>query len=565
MSAQIRSRSLYVAGFCALLGAAACTDDNPLSPSRSVTPRQAQREISVSNAAITLLSIEVGGGKSKQPLLYNLPLADGRSAAALSTPAGEGRQLVVRGYDVYGTLTHQGSAALDVIRVGRNDPLALVLTPTGEGKGVKVSLDVVGEELSGGGSIVVDAGAKELLEGQTIPMKATVYDRDGRRMEVDPRDIHWATSDPRIARVDIDQWSGMWFNATRVGIAEMIAIYKDIIIKRQIPVLADPFVQIAAGFDFTCGRRTSGAVSCWGDNATSQLGTTTTQTCYAPSTTDGCSDRPVSVSGGRTFKSISSGRAFVCGIETSDRISCWGKNDRGQLGIGSLSASVGGPTLVNTTLTFSALTTGGEHACAIVNSVQRPAFCWGMNGTGQLGDNTPGYFTFNPMQQPSPVAVLGGFGWGSIAAGKEHTCGVNTSGRAMCWGSNYYGEIGVGPSVSVRPVPDFVNTPLAPAFNTTFSGPDAYGTCWARVGPIPSCQGANSRGQAGIGGSSTAVGQPASVWGSPPFLNIALGTQHACAIDTSDNLWCWGDNTDGQIGFSIYTWHFLNHPLQVGA
>jgi alpha-tubulin suppressor-like RCC1 family protein len=559
---------MYAAALCALLGAGACSDDNLVGPSRAVSPREAQREISVSNPAISLLSVEVGGGKTKYPLLYNLPLVDGWSKSALTTPAAEGRQLVVRGYDVYGTLTHQGSVTVEAIRVGRNEPLNIVLAPTKEGKSAKVSIDIVGEELSGGGSIVVEA-PKEIAEGQRVSLKAHVYDRKGRQMDVDPADIHWAVSDPRIGKVDIDEWSQRWIDASRYGVFELVAIYKEIVWRLPIAVLADPYVQIAAGFDFTCGRRSSGAVSCWGDNATSQLGAATTQTCFAPSTTDACSDRPVAVSGGRTYKFISSGRGFVCGIETTDRISCWGRNDKGQLGNGGFGGSAGSPTSLNNASTFTSLTTGGDHSCAIVNSAPRQALCWGWNGSGQLGDNNPGYFTFNPMQQTSPVAVFGGFGWKSIAAGREHTCGITTTGEPRCWGPNYFGELGTGPVNSMFPTPAVVNTPQSPAFNTVFSGANAYGTCWLRVGPVPTCHGANDSGQVAIGFLSPSANQPAtmSFIQSPPpsFMSIALGSKHTCAVDDADNLWCWGGNSNGQVGFATVTWAYLFRPKQVGA
>jgi alpha-tubulin suppressor-like RCC1 family protein len=567
MSAQNHSRSLSAAGLCALLTLAACSDDNPMAPARNLSPREAAREISVSNPAITLLSVEVAGGEVKQPLLYNLSLADGRSRSALATPAGEGRQLVVRGHDANGNVTHEGNATVGGIRVGQNEPLTVELFARGEGKPAKLTLDVVGEEPPrGGGSIVIEA-PKEVLQGQQVSVTATVYDAEGRRLEVDPREIHWAVSDPRLGGVSANErWSEV-FQAYKLGFVELVGVYKNYITKWPIKVLFDPYVQVAAGFDFTCGRRQSGAVYCWGDNQTSQLGTTTAASCFANGYAVQCSNRPVAVSGGRAFKSISSGRAFVCGIETNDRISCWGKNDRGQLGVGSVGAPEGSPKSLINTSTFAALTTGGEHACAIVNSTQRPAYCWGLNGNGQLGDGNPGYFSFNPLQQPTPVLVSGGYGWVSIAAGKLHTCGVNTetNNRAMCWGNGSNGALGTGPFYSELPTPGYVNTPQTPNMNSVYSGPDATGTCWNRTGPVSYCNGTNDRGQAGVGASSPMVGQPASLYGNPALLSIALGTKHVCAVDTTDQLWCWGDNTDGQIGFGTTVYYFRNHPVPVGT
>ena len=174
MSAQLVSRSLYAAGLCALLGAAACTDDsNPVAPSRSTAPRAAQRQITVSEPSLSLISIEVGAGQLKQPLLYDIPLSDGASAAVFSTPAAEGRSITVRGYDVYGNLTHQGSAKTSVIWEGKNEPLSVALYPVREGKEVSVSLDMVGEVAIGGGSIQLKA-PKEMRQGQSVALNAAV-------------------------------------------------------------------------------------------------------------------------------------------------------------------------------------------------------------------------------------------------------------------------------------------------------------------------------------------------------------------------------------------------------
>src|SRR5215212_10077113 len=122
MSAQLTARSVSVAALLALLGAAGCSDDSVTGPARSAAPSAAKREVAVSNSSIVLLSIEVRSPYSKVPLLYNLPVGDGKSASSLATPAGEGRRLVVRAFDAYGNTTHQGSVESANIRFGQNEP-----------------------------------------------------------------------------------------------------------------------------------------------------------------------------------------------------------------------------------------------------------------------------------------------------------------------------------------------------------------------------------------------------------------------------------------------------------
>lgn len=569
---SINCRSLtHLFAALSLLAATACADD-ATAPRRSfphpATP-PARQVVASSNAA-AMLSIEVSAVDLRSPLLYDIPLDAGSSSASLSTPAGESRSLVVQAYDVYGNLTHQGRAALPVVLAGANRPLSVSLTPVVDGSVLSATIDVIGEKSSVPARMVIQMKATELYEGQTAPLSAYAVDDAGNRLEVSPLDVHWAVSDPRAGRITTDSRGSATYAASAATIQSQISVVWKQNIGQIGPLhnYLDPYVQVAAGYDFTCGRRWSGRVYCWGDDANSQLGHSASQTCFAPSTNDPCNDRAVPVQGGRTYTTISAGRAFVCGIEAWGSASCWGKNDKAQLGIGSIGAPVATPTTLSamangSVLTFSSIATGGEHACGLVPSLSGMAVCWGSNSIGQLGDGNPGYFTFNPMQQANPVQVAGSQQWSSIAAGKEHTCAVTTGGIGMCWGSNYYGELGNGPSTATVPIPNQLNFPISPALTLVSSGPDAYGTCFFQ--PVAYCDGANSRGEAGIGASSLVVRQPIHVWASVLFTTIALGTQHACAVDGSQNLYCWGDNTDGQIGMDPLYQYFLNHPQQVGS
>ncbi len=56
-------------------------------------------------------------------------------------------------------------------------------------------------------------------------------------------------------------------------------------------------------------------------------------------------------------------------------------------------------------------------------------YCWGLNRFGQLGDGTT-------TDRHAPVAVLGGLTFTTVSAGRDHTCGLASSGIAYCWGYN---------------------------------------------------------------------------------------------------------------------------------
>lgn len=60
------------------------------------------------------------------------------------------------------------------------------------------------------------------------------------------------------------------------------------------------------------------------------------------------------------------------------------------------------------------------------------------------------------------------------------------------------------------------------------------------------CWGDNSSGQLGRSGSSSAT--PVAVNSDKVFISVAVGARHSCAIDSENDAWCWGANTRGQLG-----------------
>src|SRR5204862_7842404 len=108
---------------------------------------------------------------------------------------------------------------------------------------------------------------------------AYVLNAWAERLEINPAVLHWAFSDPHLARL-LPNRSGTTIQALRAGNIDLIAIWKDIIIRQRWPILFDPYIQVTAGADFTCGLRQSGSVACWGDDTYSQLAVTSTTGCY---------------------------------------------------------------------------------------------------------------------------------------------------------------------------------------------------------------------------------------------------------------------------------------------
>ena len=91
------------------------------------------------------------------------------------------------------------------------------------------------------------------------------------------------------------------------------------------------------------------------------------------------------------------------------------------------------------TLTFAAVTASGLHTCGLT-IVTGAAYCWGANGSGQLGDGTNTTNRLTPVLVQAPAGVS----FAAVTPGAVHTCGVTAAGTAYCWGRNVEGQLGDG-------------------------------------------------------------------------------------------------------------------------
>lgn len=282
--------------------------------------------------------------------------------------------------------------------------------------------------------------------------------------------------------------------------------------------------RITANGPHTCALNASDVSFCWGDNDFGQLGD---GTIVDHRTT------PVSVGGSVTFSRLAAGIAHTCGLTASGQAFCWGSNRRGQLGDGTMGDPKVLPVAVSGDRTFVQLVAGAHHTCGLTPTGE--VYCWGDNRSGELGDGT------EVELRLTPVLVDDGRVYRYLAAGSHHTCGLDDTGRAFCWGANDNAQLGDG-TIDARRIPTPVSgddryVQLAAHYYHT-CGLDETGSvfCW---GSDPSALGDGSR---------VLETEPQPVLGGPPLLQIAAGGDHDCGLDAAGLAICWGVNDDGELG-----------------
>lgn len=285
-----------------------------------------------------------------------------------------------------------------------------------------------------------------------------------------------------------------------------------------------PATLVAAGGNFSCALTSGSEVLCWGENNHGQLG-------------DGShADRnfPAPVHLGEPASYVVTGQYHACAHLDTGAVKCWGWNFYGQLGDGTLierSAPVDVVGLTN----VIALTAGDTHTCAHMAGGVK---CWGSNSSGQLGDGST-------TDRSTPVWVSGlGGGVSTVDGGTLHTCATLSAGGARCWGDNSSGQLGDGTTIN-RTTPVAVSGLSGYVLGIAAGG---FHSCSVDLSGPPRCWGWNAFGQLGDGTTTDRV-TPVAVSSLPAgAIDIAAGFDHTCAITPSYGLLCWGVNTNGELG-----------------
>lgn len=192
---------------------------------------------------------------------------------------------------------------------------------------------------------------------------------------------------------------------------------------------------VTHGYEHACAIQTSDSRAyCWGSDKGGQLGDDATllrKTVATP------------VAGAlitSLITAISAGEAHTCALK-GGFVFCWGDNFSGQLGVGTTTASPVPAAAVAGIINASRITAGYVHNCAIRPDVGfgDRVWCWGSNGSGQMGNGSTGGIQTTPVLSSGPANPT------EIDAGFQHTCSyVQSTGLVWCWGTGTSGQLGAG-------------------------------------------------------------------------------------------------------------------------
>jgi alpha-tubulin suppressor-like RCC1 family protein len=187
---------------------------------------------------------------------------------------------------------------------------------------------------------------------------------------------------------------------------------------------------VVAGSEHSCAITTGGALKCWGSNRNGQLGF---DLYYYPDTRVPAFEV---VGLGSGVASVALGADHTCAVMVAGRLQCWGSNFRGQLGDGTEIERLVPTDVQGLTTGTAAVAAGLFHTCALTQ--QGAVSCWGDNERGQLGDGAS-------ARRPVGKTVNGlSSGIAALSAKFDNTCVLTASGDVKCWGPNDRGQLGEG-------------------------------------------------------------------------------------------------------------------------
>lgn len=209
-----------------------------------------------------------------------------------------------------------------------------------------------------------------------------------------------------------------------------------------------------------------------------------------------------------------------CGLRGTE-VWCWGSDDQGALGNDTILANVASPVLVAGGHSFTSFASE-KNSGVTCGIAEGRVWCWGGS---------------NAASRRVPSAITPDLGFVKASIGLDHSCALDGTGQAFCWGSNSFGELGRGTTGPADSAPQPVATALR--FKDILANTSPF-TCAVSLAGEVWCWGRASTGEAAVPGLSVAL-SPVRIPSPQRFASVHLGTYAgACALTTGGAEYCWG-------------------------
>lgn len=546
----IRATLLAVA---ALLALAACNDRDPVSAARPALRRaalvdetgNARLVVGVDAPDVWMLSVEIGAADLKEPLAWKFAReGEGALFGAVAVPPGEGRAIVVHGFDAEGRERYAGETKMDVGKE-LTPQLRFALRPADEALAKELGLVDV-EAWAGSFRVALDPAVLPEPNGDPVKITMTVLDPDGQPMPLDPEGLEWVwpreVGELEVVYGGLDAMEALgvftWIDPrqpVQIVVCDTLRHHAcGKVPSHDFPGALVKYVKVVGGAYHTCALDTLRRVKCWGANGSGQLG---------------IDAGGVSRIGG-AWADVSAGAEHTCALDMQGTAWCWGANAKWQLGR-TTNWGEGDPVPqpVLDGHVFTQIAAGGRHTCAL--DTAGDIWCWGDWTWGQLGDGV--FHNYGGSEHPQ--LVYGGYKWSAVVSGEYHSCGI-TGGDVRCWGDNSRGQTGVVWNTDTYSKCHHGTASQTYDCSRRPAGPGGfYDVVAMSAGGSRNCALTSSGeiwcwGAAWLGANTTTVDDlnPLMVAGGHRFTAVGVGKSHSCGVADDGNVWCWGEGTYGQRG-----------------
>lgn len=371
--------------------------------------------------------------------------------------------------------------------------------------------------------------------------------------------------------------------------------------------------RLALGYKHSCFILSDKTVSCWGSNQYGQLGhgkktqaevedeilnsdkfpteeekEELIKNLYSSKPTIVRDSNKIAITG--AIK-ISASENHTCALLEGGNVKCWGWNSYGQLGNAELNTQnkQASSTAVDVNeadlqgIKAISISVGNQYSCALLEAGDIE--CWGKRPNGFSTSNLSAITDKEPIQLAAASAhacvvtednqvqcwgdsdngklghtenteqVVTGIDNALLVSSKgNHSCALLDNGRVRCWGSNLRGQVGNGDGGSVTST---VNIPTKNVINLSqvisLSSGDNHNCAVTQLGQVK-CWGNNDNGQLGFtstGSYKQQFSPRVAASGISTAIEVSVSQNHSCARLNNDDIYCWGQNDLGQLGRPI--------------